>query len=141
MTAHPADNLATLFPVRELQLAGVMVTVHEYTLQEQLKHRQVLKALTDAFAGMVSATGSQEDIALDTLFDVLADKHAELLCAVAVSCSQPVEWVSALSGEDSELLMLTWWSVNAAFFTRAALRPQVERLAKQLLNGQKSSAT
>ncbi|WP_347253454.1 DUF6631 family protein [Leminorella grimontii] len=127
------DSLNTMFPERHAEINGVAVQIHEYTLAEQLRHRQPLKAITDAFAQLLTAQTPQSAISLDALYDVLATLENEVIEAVAIACSQKKEWVAALSGPDSETLLLLWWGVNADFFTRSALRPALENMARQAM--------
>lgn len=141
MSAKNSDDLAVLFPSRDLLVEGVPVTVHEYTLKEQLQHRLALKTLSDAFAGLLDGLPPDADIPLDSLLDVFAQHETAVIESVAISCGQSADWVAALAGPDSESLLLTWWGVNADFFTRAAVRPAMERLAREisLQAGAKSS--
>ncbi|MBK5072576.1 hypothetical protein I2492_06075 [Budviciaceae bacterium CWB-B4] len=126
------ESLETLFPERHATLGGVDVVIHEYTLAEQLRHRQPLKVISTAFADlMASLPPDNTEIPLDALYDILAANENAVLEAVAVSCSQSVDWVSGLQGEDSETLLLLWWGVNAGFFTRSALRPVLEKMARK----------
>ncbi|MFP2263666.1 DUF6631 family protein [Citrobacter braakii] len=135
--SNTQDELAVLLPFRELTLAGVQVTVHEYTLKEQLQHRVVLKTLSDAFAQFLS-TG-ENVVRLDSLLDVMAGHYDAVIDAAAVSCGQSPGWIADLTGDDVDTLLFAWWEVNAGFFTRAALRPLLERLAVKHQAGLKSS--
>ncbi|CUZ06741.1 Uncharacterised protein [Serratia marcescens] len=135
------DELNILIPDRTLTICGVQVTVHEYTLAEQLQHRQPLKAISEGFMDAMNAKPDAE-VSIDELYDVLGANWDAVLQAVAVSCGRSVEWVAGLTGEDSERLLLIWWGVNAAFFTRNAIRPALTRLVQQLQNpppGERSS--
>lgn len=136
------DELNILIPDRTLTICGVEVTVHEYTLAEQLQHRQPLKAISEGFMDAMNAKPDAE-VSIDELYDVLGANWDAVLQAVAVSCGRSVEWVAGLTGDDSENLLLIWWGVNAAFFTRNAIRPALTRLVQQLQNpppGERSSA-
>ncbi|ATN93641.1 hypothetical protein VW6B_37 [Pseudomonas phage VW-6B] len=135
------DELNILMPDRTLSICGVQVTVHEYTLAEQLQHRQPLKAISEGFMEAMNAKPDAE-VSIEELYDVLGKNWDAVLQAVAVSCGRTTEWVSGLTGADSESLLLTWWGVNADFFTRNAIRPALTRLVKQLQNpppGERSS--
>jgi hypothetical protein len=136
-----ADELDILMPERTLQVNGVPLTVHEYTLAEQLQHRRPLKAISE---GLMMAMNAKPDaeVSIEELFDVLGERWDAVVQAVAIACGQTPEWVGALTGEDSESLLLIWWGVNADFFTRNAIRPALARLVHQLqnpLDGEKSS--
>lgn len=126
-----ADELDILLPDRTLSVNGVQVTVHEYTLAEQLQHRQPLRDISSGLCDAMNAAPNAE-ISVEELFDVLGARWPSVMQAVAISCGQTIEWVSGLTGEDSESLLLTWWGVNASFFTRNAIRPALEKLVKAL---------
>lgn len=136
------DPLNILLPERTLTLAGESVTVHEYTLAEQLRYRKPLAVLATAFTGLLQ-TLPEGDIApsIDALFDVLADHTDDVLTCVAVACGRDMDFISGLVGKDTEDVMLVWWGVNADFFTRCALRPLLESLVRQAhpLTGGRSS--
>ncbi|EPO2450952.1 DUF6631 family protein [Providencia rettgeri] len=136
-----SESLAILLPERTLTLAGKEVVVHEYTLAEQLKYRAPLKAISDGFKALMLNSPDAE-VTLDELYDLMSALANEVIQVAAVSCSESVEWVSELSGADSDALLMVWWGVNAAFFTRSALREnmvQMTRAKQALLIGQASS--
>ncbi|GAB1440570.1 hypothetical protein MASR2M36_33550 [Providencia sp.] len=124
-----SESLAILLPERTLTLAGKEVVVHEYTLAEQLKYHAPLKAISDGFKALM-LNSSEAEVSLDALYDLMGQLANEVIQAVAVSCGESVEWVSALTGEDSDALLMVWWGVNAAFFTRSAVREKMIEMAK-----------
>ncbi|MEC5319040.1 DUF6631 family protein [Brenneria populi subsp. brevivirga] len=138
-----AADLAVLFPDSTLKLGGEEITVHEYTLSEQLRYRRQLKPLIAAFGDLLKSAPEGVGPAVDDILDVMADHHEAVVQLMAVSCNQTPQWVAALNGDDSENLWLTWWGVNAGFFTRNTLRPLLETLNRnmqQSLTGAASSA-
>ncbi|HGN1707904.1 TPA: DUF6631 family protein [Providencia rettgeri] len=124
-----SESLAILLPERTLTLSGKEVVVHEYTLAEQLKYRAPLKAISDGFKALMLNSPDAE-VTLDELYDLMGTLANEVIQVAAVSCSESVEWVSALTGEDSDALLMVWWGVNAAFFTRSALREKMVEMAR-----------
>lgn len=134
-----SQSLATLLPNQTVIVGGVEVEVHEYTLAEQLKHRATLKVLSQGLKALYDTTPDGE-IALDNLYDFLGENFEFVLQAMAIACRQPLEWVSALSGDDSETLLMTWWGVNAPFFLREAVKPEMERLIKQAIKNLSTGA-
>lgn len=127
-----SQSLAILLPEQTLTVAGVEVVVHEYTLAEQLKHRATLVILSQGFKQLLD-TSSNDEVSLDVLFNFLGEHWDAVLLAVSIACNQPLEWVSALTGDDGEALVMTWWGVNAPFFTRDALRGEWEKRVKASL--------
>ncbi|MGC4884576.1 DUF6631 family protein [Providencia hangzhouensis] len=127
-----SQSLATLLPNQTVIVGGVEVEVHEYTLAEQLKHRTTLKTISQGLKALFDAS-PDGNISLDDLYDFLGEHFDVVLQAVSIACRQPLEWVSSLSGDDSETLLMTWWGVNAPFFLREAVKPEMERLIKQAI--------
>lgn len=134
-----SQSLATLLPNQTVIVGGVEVEVHEYTLAEQLKHRTTLKTISQGLKALFD-TSPDGNISLDDLYDFLGDHVDVVLQAVSIACRQPLDWVSALSGDDSETLLMTWWGVNAPFFLREAVKPEMERLIKQVVKSQSIGA-
>jgi len=124
------NELDVLIAVSPLTLAGVSVSVHEYTLSEQLQYRRSLKIVTAALKTLLDSS-ADGIVSLEQLTDELATVFDEVLNVVAVACGQPREWVAALSGSDADELLYTWWSVNAAFFMRQILIPALEKIAHE----------
>ncbi|MFB5082476.1 DUF6631 family protein [Raoultella sp. C349492] len=127
------NELDVLMPDRTLRINGVQVTVHEYTLAEQLQHRKPLKTISEGLTQAMNGAQNAE-ISIEALYDVLAERWDAVVLAVAISCDRSVEWVSGLVGDDSETLLLTWWGVNASFFTRNAIRPELEKMVRLINN-------
>lgn len=62
---------------------------------------------------------------------LLAERGDDLLCALAVACKKPIEWVQDLSADEALLLAAKVVEVNADFFTRTVL-PQLHGLMQRL---------
>ncbi|WP_223871540.1 DUF6631 family protein [Candidatus Dactylopiibacterium carminicum] len=140
--AAPADDLAVLFPDREITVAGVQLTVRELTFEEQVAHHAVLADLADAL-GAIPPDALQTESGVNVVLDVLAAHWEGVRGLVAISTGQPLDWIRALGGEDGENLALTWWAVNQGFFMRRLLRPALMRRVLQVGAGssQPSSST
>nr|DAI22397.1 MAG TPA: hypothetical protein [Caudoviricetes sp.] len=136
------DKLTILFPAQKLQLNGEEVEIKEYTLLQQLQHN----ALFMPFVSSLRTTLSKDEaeFGLEPLMACISAHYQDVLDMVALSINKPVEFVNELTGEDADAVLLTWWTVNSDFFTRKAMQPILERLAKQqaeTLIGAKSSNT
>lgn len=130
-----ADDLDVLMPERALTVAGMTVTVREYTFAQQLQHRADLRPVIDAVAGLFAGMDAAGGVALEQLTDALATVHEPVMTCVAIACGQPREWVEGLTGADVDNLLFTWWGVNADFFTRQAMLPQMQQLVQSLSAG------
>jgi len=126
----PADDLEVLFPDRSLAVGGKNLIVRELRFEEQLRHHHLLKPVGDAFAGLPAETLQSAD-AVNHILDLLIEHWETIRDLVALSCAQPLEWISALPPEEGEALLLTWWAANQSFFFRRLWRPALVTQAEQ----------
>lgn len=141
-TQAPDNSLEVLLPDRQLTVGGIEVTVRELTFREQLTNNYLLAPMADVLSA-IPAEQLEGQESINVIYDALAlysDSLSELL---AISCGQPVEWVNALSADDGEALVLTWWMANSGFFVRRLWRPRLLARAKgqSQLPGDESSPT
>ncbi|MET3652477.1 DUF6631 family protein [Dyella japonica] len=129
--AKPEDgekDLAVLFPGRSATIADRIVAMRELNFVESLQHGGQIASLAEAMSA-VALQGQLDD--LDSLRQVFADRHEQVLDLIAVSCDQEPSWVRTLDARDGENLLLLWWAVHADFFLRRVLtRVQLELLRK-----------
>lgn len=125
------DELNVLFPNEKITIAGEQIEVKEYSLIQQLQHR----ALFMPFVSALRATLSKEEaeFGLDGLMNCISEHYQEVLQLVSISVGKPLEWVQTLTGEEAEAVLMMWWTVNSDFFTRQAVQPMLEKMAKQNL--------
>lgn len=134
--AKPAENeLEVLFPDRKVpNIGGREVQVREMRFEEQIEHHAQLARVTADLAEIpldALESGEGVNLILDAFF-----RHWESLRPlVALSVGESEEWVSGLSGEDGETLVLVWWAVNQGFFIRRLLRPAIAQRARQQAGG------
>ncbi len=121
------DDLEILHPDREVRVNGETVTVREYRFVEGLRLRATAAPLVEALGELM-----QRNVDLDQVYALLADHEELLLELMALSIDKPVEFVAGLDGPEGELLMDTWWVVNASFFTRAVQRRLLAARAHRL---------
>lgn len=131
VSAKPEDgesDLAILFPGRTATIAERIVVMRELNFVESLQHGAQIASLAEAMSA-VALQGQLDD--LDSLRQVLADRHEQVLDLITVSCDQEPAWIRNLDANDGENLLLLWWGVNANFFLRRVLtRVQLELLRK-----------
>ncbi|MGO1069648.1 DUF6631 family protein [Lysobacter sp. CA199] len=133
--APPADDLTVLQPNRVLPLGDRTVTVREIGFFESLRlHAQI--------AGLVADLIEQTDdgnIDLSRLHRVCA-KHPEATVELLAQASdQSVEFVHSLSAAHGDLLLLTFWAVNADFFLQRVIAALELRRADPATTGPASS--
>ena len=130
------DDLAILFPERSATIAGVAITMREYSFVETLEHHARIARLTDAITG-IALRGDFAD--LDSLRGAFGDCRADIVDLMALACDQPAAWIIGLNADDGEHLMMLWWAVNSGFFLRRVLLSVGMRKAREF-DGEMSSA-
>lgn len=129
------DELAVLQPNRTLPIGGRTVTVREMGFFESLRLHSDIAALV---ANLVDQT-EDGNVDLARLHLVCAQQPAATIALLAQACDQPVEWVQALSGAHGDLLLLTFWAVNADFFLQRVLAALELKRAAPAMTGPASS--
>lgn len=129
------DDLAVLQPNRTLPIGGCSVTVREIGFFESLRLHSDIAALV---ADLVDQT-EDGNVDLERLHYVCARQPAATIALLAQACDQPAEWVQALSGAHGDLLLLTFWAVNADFFLQRVLAALELKRAVPVTTGPASS--
>jgi len=115
-----ANDLAILHPDAELEIGGRKVTVREYGFFEGGRIREQAKPFFSDLYALFDADGAAPSF--DDISSLLV-RHEDLVVGmVAAATGMPAGEIHALGDEDGEALMVTWWMVNAGFFTRRVLR-------------------
>jgi hypothetical protein len=110
------DDLAILYPDRDVTIAGEAHTVREFRYREGLEvallARPFLAALRELFM-------APDEEFTDVAFLALVEENPEVwLALVAKACGRDVEWVANLPNAEAMKLQSTFWEVNAPFFMR-----------------------
>lgn len=113
------DELEILVPERDIEIAGVAITVREYSFIEGLKLRSKMQPLIDALYKSITATAMPE---LEDIIIILSEQNELVVELVAQSANVAVSWIEELGQEDGYRLMLTWWAVNGPFFVSTAVQ-------------------
>ncbi|GHU34230.1 hypothetical protein AGMMS50256_27560 [Betaproteobacteria bacterium] len=133
-TSSPAaDDLSVLLPEHEIVIGGESVTVRELNFGEQLKYGPVLAAFTHAIKPAFDVPVEE---GWTLILDALAVHHEQLIALVALCCGRDRAFIDALTGEDGETLLLTWWMVNKDFFIRRLTRPLLVKAMAARSNAQ-----
>lgn len=111
------DELAILQPTRSLPLGDRTVTVRELGFFESLRLNEPISALV----GDLVRLTDDGNVDLGRLHRVCAlhpDATVELL---AQASDQSIEFIHSLNAAHGDLLLLTFWAVNADFFLQRLL--------------------
>ncbi len=115
-------------PFQEIMLAGVKITVLEFTfLQEQKAVPLSIDLIND-----ISAVFSEEyepgfsDV--ENIFCAHSDTFNQLVC---MAINKPVDWLASLTGPEGQLLTMTFWGVNRYFFTNRVVTKIIEQSLKK----------
>lgn len=132
---RPAPSeLDILQPNRTLPIGGREVTVRELGFFESLSLSPQVSALVGA---LVEKTGGA-DLDLALLYSVCAAQPEATLALLARASDQPIEWVRSLTASQGDLLIVTFWAVNADFFLQRVLSARA--MQTQATSGPTSSA-
>jgi len=118
--AAEAAEAEILYPQRTVTLSGLGdVTVHEITFVQGMEQganiRPLVAYLATVFAD--NANPDYDDIA--AVFEAHLDAVMRLL-SITTRLTMPE--LADLNDTDGQLLLMTFWSVNAAFFTQRLVR-------------------
>jgi hypothetical protein len=117
-----AAEAEILHPERELVIAGRSVVMREYGYIEGLRVLVWAKPFVDDLAALMGAASVPDLEAIQALLV----RHVDLLPRlVAQAADLDPAWVESLGEADGDLLVAVWWSANAPFFVRRALRAAV----------------
>ena len=111
------DALAVLQPHRMLPLGDRTVTVRELGFFESLRlHSQIAALVGD----LVEQT-DDGNIDLGRLHRVCAQHPDATVELLAQASDQSIEFVHSLNAAQGDLLLLTFWAVNADFFLQRVI--------------------
>lgn len=113
------DELQVLAPHRTVLIKQQHITVRELGFFESLQLQVPIAALVGRLASLAQHDTGRVD--LSQLYAVCGDDPEATLDLVAHACDQPKEWVQTLSASEGDLLLMTFWAVNADFFLQRVL--------------------
>lgn len=136
--ATAAEELEVLHPERIIEVKGEQVTVFEINFLASLRLQAHVNPIVKAIEAVLSASGALPGY--DAVVATLGEHWQSTLALLQEVTRRPAEWFDDLSAQEGELLLLTFWSVNAPFFyQRVTTVTAVAREAARLLGGAKSS--
>ncbi|MBS0599536.1 MAG: hypothetical protein JSR92_19940 [Proteobacteria bacterium] len=133
-SADGRDDLNILHPERIIRVAGREVTVREYGFMQGLR---IAAAAAPIIAELADAAERSLDVEL--VLATLAAHPAELVALIAAATDLTPAQIEALPDDEGQLLLLTWWAVNAPFFVRRVVMRVAPRLAAAPSAGATSS--
>lgn len=107
------EDLEALFPEREVEVGGRTITVREFGFIEGLKITPRVAPLLEALRAMAASEAT-----FDRILAVLAEHEDELVYLMARASGCTLKEIRALSDEDGQTLLWTFWGINSGFFTR-----------------------
>lgn len=120
MTDQTADTDAdVLFPDVDLSIGGKTVTVREFRFFEGMKLAREAAALLRDMASLLSDSVAAADLA--DIGDLFANHEQILSMLLQTSTGQDAEFIAGLNDSDGQKLLITFWTVNKAFFINRLL--------------------
>lgn len=136
--AAAAAELEVEFPERTITLAGESVTVTEIGFVAGLRlQRHVAPLVADIETLMLETQQAPE---YDQVVSVLAGRLDATLALIAEATGKDGDWLAGLRGRDGDALLLTFWSVNAAFFIQRAVSSMAIRAETRRLSAGANSS-
>lgn len=127
------NDLDVLLPDRDITLRGEPVTVREFSFVQGLKAEPLVRPMINDLQTLFAAEAG-EDVEFSRLAEIFG-RHADaFLRLVSLCVDRPVEWIEQLSDEDGQLLTMTFWTVNARFFTRRLVMRELTSLVRREVN-------
>lgn len=120
-----SDDVSILLPNIDVTIAGTLLTVREFTLDDSLAMHVELKPIITSLADVMQS----EYPGFEAVMDVLAQHAHSLPLLLARSCDQPSEWVRGLPASEGSTLIDVFWTANRRFFMSAAIRQVTIRAA------------
>lgn len=118
MTNQQTNEAAVLFPDMELSIKDELITVREFSFLQGIK----TQAIAAPFIKGLSAFFDDENEATFEKMQAVFSVHIEALIELmAISTGKSEQWISELNDTDGQALLMTFWSVNKAFFINRLL--------------------
>ena len=124
---HMSDELQTLFPGKDVVIAGQTVCVRPFSFGQLPK---VMKLMGRLSAPVLAAQNAGEKIDPMVLFGLLADGGDELIELMASSSGLQVSTIKNLESDEGIVLLAAFIEVNGSFFVQKVL-PLVKELAQK----------
>jgi hypothetical protein len=149
-TAAPssgAEDLQTIHPDIEVEIAGREIVMREYGHIEGLQLRPRMAEFTRDLHELI--VGSKSELLFEDIFD-MAGAHVEAVrFAMAQSMAEPgkpanaadIEWISALGALDGERAMEAWWTACGPFFLRRVTKRMGERAWRARMSAGQTSTS
>ncbi len=132
MTDSPEEEI--LFPDIDLELDGHPVKISEYRFIDGMKVNVLARLMLVDLAALFSTAGADHDAISMPALNAIFGQHAEVVLElIALSTGENPLWIADLSDDDGQLLLMTWWRVNSAFFTRRLVADMVARRETEAL--------
>lgn len=135
--AADASELDTLFPERAVTIAGEPITVREISFGDGLRLHMHVAPLVAAIEETMRARN--EAPSWTDMIAVFGRHWESTLELVAVSSGKDIAWLRGLRGADGDVLLMTFWTINASFFIQRAMNELLIRQEQARLAGESSS--
>jgi len=123
---NPAEEAEIIDPDIDIEIGGETVTVREIGFLEGLRLAATARPLLDDLAEQYEGDA---EVGLDRLSETFGRHPEILLDLLTASCGLPRERIEQLGDRDGQLLLMTFWRVNSAFFVQRLL---ARRLAAEM---------
>lgn len=144
--AKSNEELEILLGGRQVTLStDEEVTVREYGgFLEGMRVDAIAAPMLEDLRQLFDTLANGGDFSIQALSSALGSHPEVMVKLLAISCDKPEEWITSLSDDDGQLLLMVWWSANQSFFLRRLAKDRMARQAAEEVqasrDGEKSSA-
>lgn len=114
------DDLAVLFPDKEITVANKTFTMRELRFGEQLQYAHLLQPIAERFNDIDLSCDLDDES--NKVLDILALEYESVVQLMSLCSRQSVQWIKSLPASEGEGLMWYWWMTNSSFFIRRLVR-------------------
>jgi len=133
------NELEVLMPDREITIGDETIAVREFRFLEGLKAEGIAQPILRDIVGRTKERG--ESLELSDIAAIFATHSAAFLELLSMATGKPCEWLSGLSDEDGQSLLMLFWTVNANFFARRLMVAALTKKTAQELSPSTSGSS
>lgn len=118
-----ASDLSVLHPDRTLQIGTPPrdVTVEEFRFLDGIVAQRIARPIIDHMASLFGDT-DPDKVSLEDLQELFAEHQDAFVELMSMSAKVDAGFIASLSDTDGQMLLNTFWQVNALFFVRRLLQ-------------------
>lgn len=115
---------------REITIAGECVSVQSFDYGQSIKAAEVIRPMLMELRELYKSEDA-EALQYRDIAEVFGRHSAAFVELLAISIGRPTCWIERLSDRDGNLLAMTFWVVNARYFTRQLVTQDIDEILRR----------